>query len=150
MNVAKNLQDLIGNLKIINVSSLIDSDVNNDRVFHSINDCYRFMKENVIIIVVDEELVNDFHKSFVELQIQSIHLFFKIIDEDFKINVFNKMFRFDNNINIVSEEKKNSIKFLKKLIKALKFLSLMNYFLRRKLHFVIASYARALNLKFNE
>ena len=59
------------------------------------------MKKNVIMIVVDEELVNDFHYSFVELQIQLICFLFKIIDEDFKIGVFNETFQFDNNVNII-------------------------------------------------
>ena len=61
MNIAKNLQNLIENLKIIDVDSSINNDINDNHIFHSINDCYNFMKRNVIMIVVDEELVNDFY-----------------------------------------------------------------------------------------
>ena len=61
INIARNLQDLIKNLKILNVNSSINNNVNDNHIFYSINDCYNFMKKNIIIIVVDEKFNNDFH-----------------------------------------------------------------------------------------
>ena len=59
------------------------------------------MKKDIIMIVVDKELVDDFHQLFVKFRIQSIRFLFRIIDEDFKIGVFNEAFQFDNNVNII-------------------------------------------------
>ena len=46
---------------MIDVNSSINNDMNDDYIFHSINDCYSFMKRNVIMIIVDEKFINDFH-----------------------------------------------------------------------------------------
>ena len=61
VNIAKNLQDLIKDLKIINVSLSINNNINNDCVFHLIDDYYNFMKKNAMIIVINEEFINDFY-----------------------------------------------------------------------------------------
>ena len=52
------------------------------------------------MIKINEELVRDFYQSFVEFHIQSISYLLKILNKDFKIEMFNKTFRLDNNIDV--------------------------------------------------
>ena len=57
----KNLQNLIKNIKIINVNSSISNNMNNNYIFHLTNNYYNFMKNNIITIVIDEKVISNFH-----------------------------------------------------------------------------------------